>query len=124
MTLIPKKLTDAVIKRRAELKAGVPQRLKEKKELALREVERLIAEFRAVDPNLGRIVLFGSLGEDKIRSEHFDIDLSFEGVEYYRCVDIALKSSFKVDLVDYRACASHIREEIDTKGRVVYDPGT
>lgn len=120
--MIPKKLTDAVRKRRLQSAADLPRRLEERKQQALQEVYRLVEKFRAEDPELGRIVLFGSLGEDRVRSENFDIDLSFEGKEYYQGVDIALKSPFKVDLVDYQSSAPHIREEIDSRGRVVYDP--
>ena len=124
MTLIPKKLTEAVRKRRAELEADLPRRVERRRQQAFQEVDRLLEEFRSADPQLGRIILFGSLAEDRVRSENFDIDLSFEGEEYYRCVGIALSSSFKVDLVDYRACPPHVRDEIDIKGKVVYDPGT
>lgn len=68
------------------------------------------------------MVLFGSLAEGTARRGDFDIDLSFEGVEYYRCVGVALDSDFRVDLVDYRAAAPHIREAIDQRGVVLYEP--
>ena len=89
---------------------------------ALAEVDRLVSRFREIDPDLGRIVLFGSLARGVPRNPDFDIDLSFEGIEYYRCVAEALDSRFKVDLVDYRVAADHIREAIDREGRVVYAP--
>lgn len=44
------------------------------------------------------------------------------GREYYRCVAVALRSRFKVDLIDYRSAAPHIRDAIDTEGRVLYAP--
>ncbi len=69
----------------------------------MQEVDRLIKEFRDRDPELKRIVLFGSLASGNPRNPNFDIDLSFEGRELYACTAIALDSSFKVDLVDYRS---------------------
>ncbi len=89
---------------------------------ALAEVDRLVARFHQIDPGLGRVVLFGSLAQGVPRNPDFDIDLSFEGREYYRCVAEALNSEFDVDLVDYRVAADHIREAIDRDGRVVYAP--
>ena len=79
MTLIPKKLNEAVRKHRAEIEADLPRRLEQRKQRAFQEVNRLVEEFRAVDPQFGIIILFGSLAEDRVRSENFDIDLSFEG---------------------------------------------
>lgn len=89
---------------------------------AKREIRRLIESFRAEDPSLGRIALFGSLASGVSDRLDFDIDLSFEGSEYYRCVALTLDSIYKVDLVDYRAAAPFIRNEIDSKGIVVYEP--
>lgn len=89
---------------------------------AWREARRLVERFREIDPELGRIVLFGSLAEGTVRRSDFDIDLSFEGVEYYRCVGAALDSVFRVDMVDYRSAAPHIREAIDRRGVVLYEP--
>ena len=98
------------------------QRIEMRVRDAHREIKRLVEAFRREDPELGRIVLFGSLARGIPRRPDFDIDLSFEGREYYRCVTIALDSPFKVDLVDYRVAADHIRREIDQNGVVVYEP--
>jgi len=87
----------------------------------MQEVDRLIQEFRHRDPELKRIVLFGSLASGNPRNPNFDIDLSFEGRELYACTAIALDSSFKVDLVDYRSLPDYMREEIDTHGRILYE---
>ena len=121
--MISTQLLKKIKQRREEDKNRKQDYIENRKHQAIREARRLVDVFKKIDKHLGRIVLFGSLAENSVRNENFDIDLSFEGREYYRCVSEAIKSDFKVDLVDYRACADHIREEIDTKGIVLYDPG-
>lgn len=116
------RIAAAVRAHRRREREAAPARREERSRAALAEVERLVRRFREIDPDLGRIVLFGSLARGVPRSPRFDIDLSFEGREYYRCVAEALESEFKVDLVDYRAAAPHIREAIDSEGRVVHAP--
>lgn len=98
--------------------------LKKRTQEAMYEVERLIQEFRKRDPELKRVVLFGSLASGAPRNPNFDIDLSFEGRELYACTSIALNSSFKVDLVDYRSLPDFMQEEIDTHGRILYEADT
>ena len=119
--MIPEKLIEAVKRRRREYGAELPQKIQRRKESALKEAFRLVAEFRKEDPELKKVVLFGSLAKDNVRDINFDIDLAFQGKEYYRCVAIVLDSYFKVDLVDYDSSADFIREEIDTGGKVLYD---
>ena len=96
--------------------------IEERRIAAGREVTRLVELFRTIDPDLGRIVLFGSLATGRITRPDFDIDLSFEGKEYYACVAAALESPFRVDLIDYRAAAPHIRDAVDRQGVIVHDP--
>lgn len=122
--MIPEKLIEAVKKRKENFKDDKAALISIRKKEAWKEVYRLKEEFLKEDPQIKRLVLFGSLAKDNIRSLNFDIDLSFEGVEYYRCVSIALNSKFKVDLVDYRSARSFIREEIDTRGKVIYAADT
>jgi hypothetical protein len=116
------RLASAVRRNRVRIREADIARREERHSAALAEVDRLVARFREIDPELGRIVLFGSLAHGVPRNPDFDIDLSFEGTEYYRCVAEALNSRFKVDLIDYRVAADHIREAIDGEGRVVYAP--
>ena len=123
-TMIPKEITEAVIKKQIRERKERDAKLTSRKEEAYKEVNRLVEVFNNIDPHLERIILFGSLATGTVRSLDFDIDLSFEGSEFYLCVSEALKSSFRVDLVDYRACARHIKEEIDTTGRIIYDAGS
>jgi predicted nucleotidyltransferase len=100
------------------------QELKKRIQEAMVEVQRLIKEFRNRDPELKRIVLFGSLAGEEPRNPNFDIDLSFEGRELYACTAIALNSCFKVDLVDYRSLPDFMQVEIDTHGKILYETDT
>ncbi len=118
--MIPEKVLNAVRQKRARMFVEKEKRIEDRKKEAFREISRLIGRFQEIDPSLKRVVLFGSLAENTVRSENFDIDLSFEGREYYLCAAETLNSPFKNDLIDYNACISHIKEEIDTKGIVVY----
>ena len=122
VNMIPEKVLNAVTQKRARMFMEKEKRIEIRKEKAFREISRLIGRFQEIDPSLKRIVLFGSLAENTLRCENFDIDLSFEGLEYYLCATETLNSPFKIDLVDYNVCASHIKDEIDTKGIVVYGP--
>jgi predicted nucleotidyltransferase len=121
-SMIPERVCSAVLQKRGNAVLEKKKRLEKRKEEAFREISRLVKAFQQIDPFLGRIILFGSLAEDTVSSEQFDIDLAFEGREYYRCAAETLGSPFKIDLVDYRICAPHIKNEIDTKGTIVYDP--
>lgn len=96
-------------------------RLHKRIEAAFKEVERLIGLFKEIDPGLKKVILFGSLGENRVKNENFDIDLAVEGEEFTRCVALALDSSFKVDLVDPEDLPSTIRSHILQNGKVVYD---
>ena len=88
---------------------------------AMDEVQWLIQEFCRRDPELRRVVLFGSLVGGMPRNPDFDIDLSFEGRELYACTAIALKSRFKVDLVDYRSLPEFMQEVINAHGKILYE---
>ena len=119
--MIPEKLIEAVKQNRSRTDEETEKTIIRKKQEAWKEVERLSEEFQKADPCLERIILFGSLARDNVKRPDFDIDLSFEGVEYYLCAAIALDSPFKVDLVDYRNARDYIKEEIDKYGKVIYD---
>ncbi len=118
--MISEDLLDKVKQSQAKTHEVAVDVLETRMKEAMTEIDRLIHEFRRRDPALERIVLFGSLAKGVPRNPSFDIDLSFEGRELYACTSIALDSSFKVDLVDYRSLPDFMKEEIDTHGKVLY----
>ncbi|TVR62526.1 MAG: nucleotidyltransferase domain-containing protein [Spirochaetaceae bacterium] len=90
---------------------------------ARREIDRLVEQFRAADPGVRRIVLFGSLAKGSVKRLSFDIDLAVESDEYMRLLDIALDSDFKVDLVDLTFCSQYIAIAIEQHGKELYRAG-
>lgn len=113
-------LAMAINKRNRFRRIERAKRIEKRKKEALKEVDRLIKEFKEKDASLKRVILFGSLGEDSIKNENFDIDLAMEGKEYLKCVTSALDSRFKVDLLDLNSLRPDFRKSIEQYGREVY----
>jgi predicted nucleotidyltransferase len=90
------------------------------------EARRLTEAFRAADPEIGRVVLFGSVATGDVGSREFDIDLAVHSREYLRLVSVVLDSPFRVDLVDLDAVREPMRRAIERDGKVLYakDQGT
>jgi predicted nucleotidyltransferase len=110
---------------RRELDA-LRQRQADRLRRARDEARRLTEAFRATDPEVDRVVLFGSVATGDVGSHEFDIDLAVRSKEYLRLVSVALDSPFRVDLVDLDAVREAIRRAIERDGRVLYakDQGT
>ncbi len=90
---------------------------------AFAEVERLAGEFRALDPAIEKIVLFGSLARKDVTSLDFDIDLAVacSKERYLTIVARALDSPFKVDVVDLAVADDRIKTSIARDGVVLYE---
>ena len=116
----PREIARALKRKNAEEERVRQERLTAKIHAAHEEVQQLVRRFQEEDPGLRRIILFGSLGEGRVKREDFDIDLAFEGANYLRCLAIALQSNFKVDLIDMNSAAEGLRREIEHYGREVY----
>jgi predicted nucleotidyltransferase len=94
------------------------KRIRERTRKALEEAKRIAA--RLIEKTgATKVILFGSLAEDNVRDEHFDIDLAIWGGDWFRAREIAEESSFKIDIVEYKNLPHHIKERIDTRGRVL-----
>lgn len=114
-----KKMAESVRRRECEMRAAVAVRV----ESAMAEVDRLIGEFRALDPAIEKIVLFGSLARKDATSLGFDIDLavSCSKERYLAIVARALDSPFRVDVVDLAAADDRIKASIARDGVVFYE---
>ena len=84
------------------------------------EVKRLIAQFREIDPDLERVILFGSLARNTIRGLQFDIDLAVRSEQLLKLVACGLRSSFQVDVVDLDRLPPSIRQAIEEHGEMIY----
>jgi predicted nucleotidyltransferase len=85
------------------------------------EVQQLVRRFREIDPDVDRIVLFGSLAEGTVFSLYFDIDLAVRSRRYLELVSCGLNSSFSVDVVDLDNLAEPIRSAVEKYGKVLYE---
>ena len=104
------------------------QRLRDEAGLA-RRVEQAHVEARRIalqfaeecSPPVRRVFLFGSLAEDRVRSLSFDIDLAAEGGDLLRCILIAEKSEFHVDVVALESLPEAMRAGVESHGVVLYE---
>ena len=96
------------------------RRIREREKRARALLPKLVQAFRDIDPDIGEIVLFGSLAEGSVRREHFDIDVAVRSGKYLRLVAWALDQSFKIDLIDLDSARPHIAERIRNRGQVLY----
>ncbi len=88
---------------------------------SLEQIERLVTQFRAVDPEIRAIILFGSLASGSPRSPHFDIDLAVDSDHYWDLLGIAMDQPIPVDLADLPRISEHIRSRILAEGKVLYE---
>jgi len=114
-----KKMAESERRRERERRAAVTGRVA----LALAEVERLVGEFRTLDPAIDKIVLFGSLARKDVTSPGFDIDLAVacSKERYLAIVARALDSPFRVDVVDLAAADDRIKASIAADGVILYE---
>ena len=83
---------------------------------ARQEAARLAAAFKAADPDIRAVILFGSLAEGEPTRLDFDIDLALDGGDSYRAMDLASDSPFEVDLVDLLRLPEGTRRRILERG--------
>ena len=87
----------------------------------LAEAHRLTKCFAEADPDLRKVVLFGSLATGNLGSREPDIDLAVDSPQYLRLVSIALDSRFKVDVVDLPNASPMISRAVEQHGRIMYE---
>lgn len=99
------------------------QQLVERIEAARIEIDRLLANFLEIDPTLQKVVLFGSLARQTVRSPAFDIDLAVQGSpdKFLLLVAAALDSDFTVDVVDLTCASPNLSQFIVQDGIVLYE---
>lgn len=97
------------------------RQIKDKIMQALRELEKLKRDFLEIDPDIEKIILFGSLAEGNIKSIRFDIDIAVKSKKYYQLVGKALQSEFKIDVVDLDTIHNKIKNNILEKGKIIYE---
>lgn len=110
------KIIDAENERNRAERRRIAWRLVE----ARKEAERLAEALGRADPNVRKVILFGSVAAGTARSEGFDIDLGLLGGDQLALMSITEESSFRVDLVDLQAVSSRFRELVEQRGEELY----
>ena len=99
------------------------QRIERRIEAAQAEIDKLLARFLEIDPALQKVILFGSLAKQAVKSVNFDIDLAVQCSEdkFLLLVATALDSDFTVDVVDLVSVSQTFRHFILKDGVVLYE---
>ena len=87
----------------------------------LAEAHRLTKCFVEADPDLRKVVLFGSLATGDLGHREPDVDLAVDSPQYLRLVSIALDSPFKVDVLDLPNARAVISRAVEHHGKVMYE---
>ena len=87
----------------------------------LAEAHRLTKCFVDADPDLRKVVLFGSLATGDLGHREPDVDLAVDSPQYLRLVSIALDSPFKVDVIDLPNARAVISRAVEHHGKVMYE---
>jgi predicted nucleotidyltransferase len=111
-----KRIADRIRSRESKAES----RRKARIDAALAEARRLTRRFREEDPELRRVILFGSLATGEVGDREPDIDLAVESSRYLRLVSIGLDSPFEVDVVDLGTARKAIVEAVHRDGKVLY----
>ncbi len=114
-------LITGIIQAEKERFAAQQKYLQNRVSKAWKEARRLTDEFLKIDPALEQVIMFGSLAEDTVRSEKFDIDLAVKSEKYLQLVSLGLDSEFKVDIVELETLPNPFKNRIMEKGRILYD---
>ncbi|TVR55284.1 MAG: nucleotidyltransferase domain-containing protein [Spirochaetaceae bacterium] len=93
----------------------------EKRAAAARQEAARLADLIGCEARADRVILFGSLAENTVRSSDFDIDLAIDGGEIDRAADLVERSPYPVDLVEYHLLPAHVKQRVNESGVVLYE---
>ena len=98
------------------------RRLKARSDRARDRLDSLVGQICDVDPDVRRIVLFGSLSEDTgFSSMRSDIDVAVDSDRYLEIVARVADPEVPVDVINLRTARKAIRLEIESRGEVLYE---
>ncbi|MGD9941355.1 MAG: nucleotidyltransferase domain-containing protein [Clostridia bacterium] len=105
------------MRRENEVEADLAARLQRE---ARAEALRLGAEMGKAEPDLRKVVLFGSALPGRDFRIDSDIDLAVVGGDRARLERLVASSSFPVDVIDLEEARPGIRKSIENEGILVY----
>lgn len=112
-----RKIIEAERGRTRRAREQIGRRLSE----ARAEATRISRRLAKADPEVRKVILFGSVAAGTVRSERFDIDLAVEGGDHLSLMRVAEESAFSVDLVDLDAVSERFRRMVEERGVTLYD---
>ena len=81
----------------------------------------IVDEIKRIDPELSKIILFGSLATDSVRSEDFDIDLAVSSERIFKIAAWSEDQDLPLDVVDLDALSPDFRRVVEEEGTVLYE---
>jgi predicted nucleotidyltransferase len=97
------------------------KRLEELVRQATAGLPRLVEAMRGIDPGLRRVILFGSLARDDVRSQDFDIDLAVSSGRILRIAAWSEDQSLPLDVVDLDSMDPDFRRRVEGEGKLLYE---
>lgn len=113
----PAPYREGLKRRRARYEQALEERIRE----AHAFLKELVEAFRTIDPDVQKIVLFGSLAWGKPKRLDFDIDVAVRSERYLKLVSWTLDQTWKIDLVDLDQVSGSVLEGLEETGVVLYE---
>ena len=88
---------------------------------ALDEIPNMVAQIKRIDPDVSKVVLFGSLATNTVRSFEFDIDLAISSKKIFRIAAWSEDQDFPIDVVDIDTLSPDFRHVVEEEGTVLYE---
>ncbi len=85
------------------------------------EIPGIVDEIKRIDPQLSKIILFGSLATDSVRSEDFDIDLAVSSERIFKIAAWSEDQDLPLDVVDLDTLSPDFRRVVEEEGTVLYE---
>ena len=97
------------------------ERLEQLVARALDEIPNMVAQIKRIDPDVSKVILFGSLATNTVRSSEFDIDLAISSKKIFRIAAWSEDQDLRIDIVDIEALSPDFRHVVEEKGKVLYE---
>ena len=116
MTFDPRPYVEGLKRANEAEKAATLERVAQAKAEARSVAEKI----GALDHDVHRIYLFGSLAEGNPTHLDFDIDLAMVGGDVLVAMEAVEESEFSVDIVELKLLPRHLQQRIQSEGIVLF----
>ncbi len=84
------------------------------------ELSVIVDGIKQIDPELSKVILFGSLAKSTVRSVDFDIDLAVSSERIFRIAAWSEDQDLPLDIVDLDSLLPALRRVVEEEGVVLY----